>query len=245
MSERQGDLPLDNPMLVRWEYASEERLGMRNAIYRRLTEGQNAEDVLFEAVVAAAPKRVLEVGCGAGEMSQRIHELGCEVVGLDISERMAELTRARGIEVVLGDVQSLPFESGEFDCVVAGWVFYHVADRDRALSECARVLRPGGCLATATMADENLAGLWEHVGLSAERTVTFSTANGAEQLARHFARIEAQEAHGVVVFPNPEAMRQFIAADMTRAHAAANVPEFDQPFRVRSHHTVFVATKAG
>jgi hypothetical protein len=31
---------------------------------------------------------------------------------------------------------------------------------------------------------------------------------------------------------------------MTRAHAAANVPEFDQPFRARSHHTVFVAKKA-
>ena len=82
MSERQGDLPLDNPMLVRWEFASEERLATRNAIYRRLIEGQNAEDVLLEAVVAAAPKRVLEVGCGAGEMSQRIHELGCEAAKL-------------------------------------------------------------------------------------------------------------------------------------------------------------------
>lgn len=246
MSERHGDLPLDNPMLVRWEFASEERLGTRNAIYRKLSEGQNAEDVLFGAVVAAAPKRVLEVGCGAGEMAERItNAFGCELVGLDISERMVELTRARGIEVVLGDVQALPFADGDFDCVVAGWLFYHVADRDRALSECARVLRPGGRLITATLADENLADLWELVGLSGERTLTFSTANGAEQLARHFAHVDVQEAEGVVVFPSPEAMRQLIAADMTRAHAAANVPEFDQPFRARSRHTVFVAEKAG
>jgi ubiquinone/menaquinone biosynthesis C-methylase UbiE len=232
-------------MLVRWEFASEERLTTRNAIYRKLIEGQNAEDVLFEAVVEAAPRRVLEVGCGAGEMAQRLtRDAGCEVVTVDISERMIELTRARGIEAVLGDVQALPFANGEFDCVIAGWVLYHVADRDRAISECARVLRPGGLFIAATLADENLADLWEYVGLSSERTLTFSSANGALQLAPHFVRVETRQAEGVVVFPDPQAMRQFIAADMTRAHAAANVPEFDQPFRARSHHTVFVATKA-
>lgn len=246
MSERRGDLPLDNPMLVRWEFASEERLATRNAIYRKLIEGQNAEDVLFELVVAAAPKHVLEVGCGAGEMAQRLTQgAGCEVIGTDISERMIDLTRARGIEAMLADVQALPFEDGRFDCVVAGWVLYHVADRDRAISECARVLRPGGCLVAATLADENLADLWEYVGLSSERTLTFSTSNGAQQLARHFAHVESHQADGVVVFPDSAAMRQFVAADMTRAHAAANVPEFDQPFSARSHHTVFVAEKEG
>ena len=167
-----------------------------------------------------------------------------ELVALDISERMVALTRARGIDVMVGDVQALPFDDASFDCVVAGWVFYHVANRDRAFSECARVLRPGGCLAAATLADENLADLWEHVGLSSDRTLTFSTANGAEQLARHFEHVEVQQAEGVVVFPSPEAMRQFIAADITRGHAAANVPDFRVPFRARSHHTVFVATKA-
>ena len=245
MSEHQGDLPLDNPMLVRWEFASEERLATRNAIYRKLIEGQNAEDVLFELVVAAGPRHVLEVGCGAGEMAERLTETGgCEVIGTDISERMIDLTRGRGIEAMLADVQALPFEDGRFDCVVAGWVFYHVVDRDHAISECARVLRPGGRLVAATLADENLADLWEYVGLSSDRSLTFSTSNGAEQLERHFAHVEAHEAEGVVVFPDPAAMRQFIAADMTRAHAAANVPDFDEPFSAHSHHTVFVAEKA-
>jgi ubiquinone/menaquinone biosynthesis C-methylase UbiE len=244
VSGRQGDLPLDNPMLVRWEFASEERLATRNAIYRKLIEGQNAEEVLFKAVVEAAPERVLEVGCGAGELAERLsHEAGCEVVAVDISERMVALTRARGIEAGLGDMQALPFEDELFDCVVAGWVLYHVADRNRAISECARVLRPGGTFLAATLADEHLADVWEHVGLSSERTLTFSTANGAPQLARHFEHVEAREAEGVVVFPDANAMRQYIAADMTRAHAAANVPEFAEPFRARSHHTVFLARK--
>lgn len=246
MSTPGGEFRLDNPMLVRWEFASEERLETRNAIYRELIEGQNAEEVAFEAVAEVAPRRVLEVGCGAGQMAERIkHEVTAEIVALDTSERMIDLTRARSVEAVLGDVQQLPFADGEFDCVLAAWLLYHVVDRDHAISECARVLRPGGRFVAATLADENLADLWDFLDSPSERTLSFSTANGAAQLAAHFAHVEARQAEGVVVFPTPAAMRRFVASDMTRAHVAANVPEFDEPVRARSHHTVFVAEKEG
>ena len=77
MSSSDRELRLDNPLLVRWEFASEERLATRNAIYRRLIEGDEAEQFIFEAVAEMKPKRVLEVGCGAGEMAERIaKELG-------------------------------------------------------------------------------------------------------------------------------------------------------------------------
>lgn len=244
MSNHKDDFRLDNPLLVRWEFASEERLGTRNAIYRRLAEGVNAEHVLFDAVAEVAPQRVLEVGCGVGEMAERIgRELGSDVIGLDFSQRMVDLARERGVETVLGDVQALPFEDERFDCVVAGWVLYHVADRDRAIAECARVLRPGGRLVAGTLADGNLADLWEYLGEPRERTLGFSTANGAEQLAPHFEHVEARQAESIVAFPTPEAMRTFVAADMTRAYLAQHVPEFTEPVRVRSHHTVFVADK--
>jgi SAM-dependent methyltransferase len=239
-----GELRLDNPLFVRWEFASEERLGTRNAIYRRLIEGTDAEELVFEAVAEADPHDVLDVGCGAGEMAKRIaDELGVRVVCVDTSERMVSLARDADLEARVGDVQALPFEDGQFDCVVAAWLFYHVADRERAIAECARVLRPGGRLVAATLADENLGDLWDLLGASNERALTFSSANGAQQLARHFAEVETREATGVVVFPDSGAMRKFVAADMTRAHAAANVPELREPFRARSHHTVFVAGK--
>lgn len=245
MSDTPRDLRLDNPLLVRWEFASEERLATRNALTRQLIEGDNPEDFVFEAVADVRPKDVLEVGAGAGEMSERIvQELGAKVIALDNSERMVALTREAGVEAVLGDVTALPFENGSFDCVVAGWVFYHVTNRDRAIAECARVLRPGGRLVAATLADENLADLWEFLGAPQQRTLTFSSANGAEQLTPYFVKIEVREAYGVVVFPTAESVRRFVAADMTRAHAAANVPEATEPVRARTHHTVFIAEKA-
>jgi SAM-dependent methyltransferase len=240
------DFRLDNPMLVRWEFASEERLEKRNQIHRDLIEGVNAEEELFRAIAEVRPQRALEVGAGAGRTAARVRdELGTEVVAIDTSERMVELTRQRGIEARIADVTQLPFGDAEFDCVFAGWVLYHVLDRDRAIAECERVLRPGGRFVTATLADENMADLWNFLGSPRERTLSFSSTNGAEQLERHFARVEAREAEGAVVFRTAEDMRQFVAVNMTRAHLAATVPsELAEPLKVRTHHTIFVADKA-
>jgi SAM-dependent methyltransferase len=238
-------LSLDNPMLVRWEFASEERLATRNAIYRSLISGDDAETFVFDAVAEVNPSTVLEVGCGTGELAARVaREVGADVVAVDASERMVALAREHGVEALVADVQALPFADESFDCVVAAWLLYHVHGRERAISECARVLRPGGRLVAATLADENFDDLWELLGAPPAGGLTFSTTNGAEQLAPYFARVEAREALGVVTFPSSEAMRQFVAADMTRAHLATNVPDFTAPLSARSHHTVFVAEKA-
>jgi len=239
------DLRLDNPMLVTWEFASEERLEKRNAIVQQLIEGVNPEELLFEAIKEFAPQTMLEVGCGTGRLSARVRdELGAEVRALDTSERMVHLTRERGISAEVADVQALPFEDGTFDCVAAGWVLYHVPDRERAISECARVLRPGGRFVTATLADDNMSDLWDYLGSPRERQLTFCTTNGAAQLEPYFARVEAREAEGLIAFRSPEDMRQFVAANMVRAHLAATVPDFTEPVPVRTHHTVFVADKA-
>ena len=241
----ESELRLDNPILVQWEFASEERLDKRNSIYRQLVEGDNAEDVLFTAVAEVSPERVLDVGCGTGEMSERIvRDLGAQVTALDSSPRMVHLTRERGIDAQVGDVQALAFEDASFDCVVAGWVLYHVLDRPRAIAECARVLRPGGRLVAATLASNNLAELWELLGADLERDISFAAENGQEQLEPYFARVERRDAHGVVVFPTPDAMRSYVAANITRAHLAPNVPDFTEPVRARTFHTIFVAETA-
>jgi SAM-dependent methyltransferase len=236
---------LDNPVLVQWEYASEERLRTRNAIYRDLLDGDNPEDMIVQAVAETSPRRVIDVGCGTGEIGERVaHELGVEVVAVDTSPRMVNLARERGLEAVLADVLELPFADGEFDCAVAAWLIYHVADRDGAIRELARVLRPGGRLVAATMGEDNLAEVWELIDEPWEREISFDKDNGAGQLGSHFARIERRDANGTVVFPDPEAVRTFIAASMTRAHLAGKVPDFEGPFSARGRHSIFVADKA-
>lgn len=234
----------DNPLLVQWEYASEERLRTRNEAYRRLIEGVNAEDVAFEAVAAGSPERMLDVGCGTGEFAERVaKELGAQVTALDISARMAALTRERGIDARVGDVQALPFDDASFDCVLANWVLYHVPALDRAIEELHRVLVPGGRLVAATVGTDHTVELWRLVGGEPTKGLTFGPENGEEILGRVFRKVTRHEAEGTLVFPDAKAMREYIAATITRAHLAANVPDFDEPFRTRSAHVVLVAEK--
>jgi ubiquinone/menaquinone biosynthesis C-methylase UbiE len=139
-------MPCDDPALVREQYARENNLQARRDLYEEVA-GPHAPDVLWQTLVEWQPTRVLEVGGGPGELAERMqHELGASVRFVDISPRMVELARGRGIEARVGDVQALPFAHGEFDTVVAAWMLYHVPNIDLGLAEIARVLRPGGAL---------------------------------------------------------------------------------------------------
>ena len=238
-------MKLDNPLVVQWEYASEERLAKRNQTYRELTEGVRPDDAVFEAVREAAPERFLEVGCGMGDLADRVQkELDAQVVAVDISPRMVELTKARGVDVHLADVQSLPFADGVFDCVAANWVLYHVPDLDRALSELERVLRRGGRLVAATLGAGNMQELWDLLGGEVTGGLSFGYENGETVLTPYFTEIERREANGTVVFPDRTSMVDFVAATTTRSHLAERVPELTEPFRTRSTHCVFVAGKS-
>ncbi len=234
---------LDDPELVRREYACEERLAARISAYR-WAEGPSGRDLAIEAVAEAAPRRVLEVGCGQGELAERIpREAGCKVIALDQSERMVELARARGVEAIVGDVQALPFGDGEFDCALAGWMLYHVADVDRALSELARVLRPGGRLVAATNGRGHLRELHELLGMP-RAEFAFSAENGEASLERLFTRIERRDASGWTRFPSRHEAQAYVESTMLLSRAPQPLPPLEGPLPVRRVSVVFVAQKA-
>jgi SAM-dependent methyltransferase len=92
-----------------------------------------------------AGQRVLEVGCGTGVFLRAAADRGAEVVGLDASEALLELARARVPEadLRLGDMQFLPFEDDAFDVVAGFNSFFFAADLAAALREAGRVAKPG------------------------------------------------------------------------------------------------------
>jgi 2-polyprenyl-6-hydroxyphenyl methylase/3-demethylubiquinone-9 3-methyltransferase len=92
--------------------------------------------------------RVLDVGCGAGFLSNDLAARGAEVTGIDTAKDALAVAhehdasgRARYVE---GDALSLPFESGSFDAVCAMDFLEHVERPERAIAEASRVLVPGG-----------------------------------------------------------------------------------------------------
>lgn len=97
--------------------------------------------------------RVLDLGAGSGFSSEMLARLGYDVIALDPDRRALGHARRRPtfdaariegrVQVVQGLAERLPFASGSFDGVLAMNVLHHVPDLEAALSELARVLRPG------------------------------------------------------------------------------------------------------
>jgi SAM-dependent methyltransferase len=235
---------LDDPEIVRREYATEDGLRARASVYDAVA-GPDAREVAFAAVADVAPAQVLEVGCGWGAFAARVaDELGAAVTAIDLSPRMVELARERGVHARVGDVQDLPFAASSFDVAVANWMLYHVRDLDRGISELARVLRPGGRLVAATNAIDHLGELWTLVGRDRRREpLRFFSETGEAALRLHFASVERREIVGTVTFRDRHAVRGYVASSIAHKHLADRVPELSAPLVATRRNTIFVAEK--
>lgn len=236
---------LDDPALVAEEYADEARLRRRAQAYTGEETLVDTRVPLVAAVAEVEPARVLEVGCGWGELAAWIaRETGAEVVATDLSPRMVELARERSVPAELADVQDLPFPDGAFDAAVAAWMLYHVPDLERALAELARVLRPGGRLVAATNSVNHLQELRDLVG-SGPSSIKFSRESGEELLRRHFARVRREDVDGQLEFANRSEVEEYVRASISMSPFAENLPAaVDEPFLARRANSIFVADKA-
>jgi SAM-dependent methyltransferase len=235
----------NDPELVAREYASEERFAARRVAFSDFVVGERAEDLALAALAKKRSGRILEIGSGLGEFAERIaSQLGAEVIAIDISPRMVELTRVRGINALVGDAGLLPFRGGEFDAVVANWVLHHLQHLDRGIAEIARVLTDSGRLVAATFSAEHLLELYEWLDDPSVGELTFSTENGEQSLRPYFSRVERRDANGLVVFPERDSLHAYLSALIRGRELADRLPDFDGEFRARSRQSVFVCDKA-
>jgi ubiquinone/menaquinone biosynthesis C-methylase UbiE len=98
---------------------------------------------------------LLDVGCGTGHYVRSLRERGYDAAGVDASEGMLAHARINnpGARIEAGDVDHLPFADGAFDYVLSIEVLRYLARTQSAISEMARVLKPGGvALVTAAPA---------------------------------------------------------------------------------------------
>jgi demethylmenaquinone methyltransferase/2-methoxy-6-polyprenyl-1,4-benzoquinol methylase len=103
--------------------------------------------------LSALPPRILDVGCGTGDLSLAFAEVGT-VTGCDFCRPMIEigvkkvaaLTRTHPVALLEGDALALPFPRECFDAVVSAFVLRNLADAQEGLTEMRRVMRQGGVL---------------------------------------------------------------------------------------------------
>lgn len=117
----------------------------KNPVIRFLTNRFLGElDEVLDGVQAETPTaRVLEVGCGEGEIASRLHARWGDVTGLDLPDAglRSEWGEVVGPEFLHADAERLPFADDSFDLVVAVEVLEHLRDPQAGLTEMARVSR--------------------------------------------------------------------------------------------------------
>jgi len=113
---------------------------------------------IADAIATQVPagSRLLDVGCGPGEVLNRLATIapGIDATGLDVDAAMIDRARRKaartgratdaGPRFVVADVAAMPFPDASFDVVVSSYAVHHWPDRQAGLAEVMRVLKPGG-----------------------------------------------------------------------------------------------------
>lgn len=110
----------------------------------------------LEAVKKVLPKKGygLEIGVGSGRFAE---PLGINI-GIDSSEKMIGLARARGVNARIGSGEELPFDDATFDYVAIIVTLCFVQDPEKVIAEAARVLRPNGKIIVGIIDKESFLG---------------------------------------------------------------------------------------
>ena len=161
---------------------------------------------VVEWLAARPGERILDLGCGDGQLTARLASAGVEMLGVDASAAMVAAARAAGIGADEASAERLPYADASFDAVFSNAVLHWVRDQDAMMVEVHRVLKSGGRFVAEMGGHGNVAAI--HVALRAV-------------LERHgFAGAE----DGVNYYPTPEAYTRRLQGHGFRVERMALIP---------------------
>ena len=161
----------DQSYLTGSQYKDSSNLNARINLHKAYTQAEHDwQPWVFERLKLKMGQRVLECGCGPGDLWRtnldQIPER-CHITLTDLSEGMVAAAKANlsesehHFEFQPLNIETLPFEDNSFDLIVANHMLYHVPDIPKAIGEVMRVLKPNGRFVAATNGDNHMKELSE------------------------------------------------------------------------------------
>ncbi len=222
----------DQQYLLNEEYKDASNLNARLQFLQRFsTSGVDQYCWIFDHFDLKPASRILELGCGSGMLwlknLDRIPP-GWTITLSDFSPGMLQEAQhnlhgsSGNFTFQIIDAQAISIETSRFDAVIANNMLYHVPDRQRALSEIHRVLKPDGHFYASTFAQPSFSEirrLVEQSGLTSWwiKPLGFSLENGAEQLSFWFAHVDLDHLENVLMVTETEPLLQLICSGIARS----------------------------
>lgn len=193
-------------------------------------------DRLSKAVEAKAGMNILDLCSGHGVVAAKLLAQGANVTGLDFSDAMIELAKAKVPDATFlrGDALAMSFEDNSFDAVTVGFGVPHFPDPKAGLAEAARVLKPEGRIAFSIWQGKGSNGafgwLFDAVGRLGDPSVTLPAGPDAHLLTNQsiaipmmlelgFEDVSVTEVDSELELETPEAL--FDAFDRGAVRAAS------------------------
>ena len=219
---------VDNQEYLKSQYADAENLNVRIRLHELFsTNKEGLQPWLFSQMAITPGMRVLELGCGPGNLW--LENLGgipqdVEIVLSDFSDGMLGQAQASLIQAgpcfdfKVIDAQEIPFEEDVFDVVIANHMLYHVPDRPKAFAEIRRVLKPGGRFYASTIGATHMRELHELMGRfddslfswGKSAAAAFCLENGLEQLIPYFDQVSMRRYNDDLLVTDEEMLLAYI-----------------------------------
>lgn len=189
--------------VVKKQYATANNLDTRISIHDKYSTNKlGFGNWIFSNYRIDKGAKVLELGCGTGDMWKNRESVICacsKIILSDFSEGMVATTKDNigsyhNIEYKVLDIQEIPYKDATFDIVIANMMLYHVPDIDKGLTEVRRVLKREGRFYCATYGEhgiiEYLSKILSEYGVEDNINKNFILQNGYEILSKTFSKVE-------------------------------------------------------
>ena len=206
------------------QYGTQDRLSVRIRTHELYDQSKvDFIEWVLDLIDWSGRETVVDVGCGAGSYVAGAQARGEFYVAGDLSPGMLLALDAQGVDRLVLDAQRLPLADETADVILANHMLYHVPNRERAIGEFERVLKPGGRLLAATNGATSMGALtdaaqaaWRRLEVDAPCPSavgsSFTLENGGELLAASFSQVERHDLPGALVFPEADPVIDYVGS---------------------------------
>lgn len=214
---------INETSVVKNQYATANNLNTRISIHDKYsTNKMGFGNWIVSNYRMRKGMKVLELGCGTGDMWKNRESMISDCASLiisDFSEGMVAAAKENigdyaNVTYKVLDIQAIPYEDETFDAVIANMMLYHVPDLDKGLAEVRRVLKKDGSFYCATYGEhgiiEYLSKIFAAYGVEDHINKNFTLQNGYSILSRVFAKVEKLEYIDSLKVTNMDDMVEYI-----------------------------------